>query len=259
MKPADKALIKVIVLQVGYLILGLLVAVIVFVLEGVAGIRGDLLGFQLSGSVAAVVFVFWLLYKTGPHKKLLEEYDEFGKLSQKVSADVIQYPHPKEDYDRLLDGFKHCEYLAYNPPFKMEQRTERVLENALDVHLERYMNGVTARYLFYNKDSFEEAIDFFEELRKRALEKGILLAQKIQLLYQGVEKPPSYTYLLGKRSGAARCILYPSATFHEGLPEVVIVVEGDSYLLRILTEHFDKDWQRIQDMPGHNHWIPKEK
>lgn len=169
-------------------------------------------------------------------------------LESNVHAGVLLHPQRAETYEELFEGYTRCEFIAYNAPFRLEERNKRVFERALDVQLKRYEEEVVSRYLFFERPSYDRAKGFFCKLAERASEKGISFGNKIELGYLGGQTP-QYTYFLGYRSGIPRVILYPSATTEGGLPEAVIIVDGDENLRGILASHFQRQWDKARK-PG---------
>lgn len=247
---------KLLFIQVGYLIVGLGTAWGIYLIEGKIKAIADLGNWKLGGAAAVSIIVYLVLVKKGPFNTMLKKYKaECKEELLPVHADVILSPDNQEDYAGLFLGFSNCDFKAYNPPFMIEERGNRIRNKALDVHLERYKLNVASRYLFYEGNSYERARNFFEELKKKALQIGISLEGKIESRYLSMEVIPAYTFFTGYRRKVPRCILYPSATRGEGLPEAVITLDGDDKLLDILANYFDRHWVEASNSEDCKYWV----
>ena len=72
--PRNKAFVRLVSLQAGYLFAAVAVAVVVYFLEGGVGATGNYGPWRLSGAFAASVVLYLLLEFTGPLKRERETY-----------------------------------------------------------------------------------------------------------------------------------------------------------------------------------------
>lgn len=197
--------------------------------------------------------VYRSMHESGPLQDLREQYRQLASELPPVSANVHLKPRDEKAYRKLFEGFTECDFIAYCAPFRMESRTKRKRKESLKVHLKRYKEGVNSRYLFYDKDSYELAVNFFKDLQKQ-----VTLAGKIELRCLPEQSSPAYTYFGGTRGKKEdpRCILYPSVALKQGLPDAVIVIDGDHHLLGILSDHFDREWDSVGNSMRSVCWKP---
>ncbi|KPL04179.1 MAG: hypothetical protein AMJ73_04550 [candidate division Zixibacteria bacterium SM1_73] len=210
-----------------------------------------------GGIGSSYLTIFRSMKQSGPLQNLQKLHEKLSLELPPVNANVILRPRSEDDYEELFEGFTESDFIGYNAPWWIENRSDRVYEKGLQVHLEWYEKGVTSKSLFYDRGSYERAVKFFKDLEERAMQKGISLAGKAELQYLPAESIPTYTFFAGYRSGIPRCILYPSATLKNGLPDAVVVVDGDENLLAIMSDHFDKHWDIAQKSTNSDFWKPR--
>ena len=277
MKPSERELAKTVLLQVGYFCLAVGAGYVAYLIEGEIDVQGTWGTWKLGGAVGAFVVILLVLIAFGPTRGLLDTFEKLSKLEvetfeelskleverererPQVSSDIVLRPGKRKHYAKLFEGFTESEFVAFNAPFRLETTSGRVDKAALDVHLQRYQQGVTSRYLFYERGSYDRAVGFFTDLRERASQKGISLAEGIELQYSPTQDPPTYTFFAGDRSGVGRCILYPSAITKEGLPHAVIAIDGAENLLGILAAHFDEQWIHAEESANTEYWSPESE
>jgi hypothetical protein len=159
-----------------------------------------------------------------------------------VQATVIYPPTEKNRYNKLFDNFSDCDFFAFNPPFQVEFAGDRIHEEALNTHKRRYESKVKSRYLFFDKESYENAERFFDALAKRIGKEKV--NENINRIYwENSSEAPGYTYFIGYKHENPAIVLYPSAVLHSGIPRAVIFIEGAQDLLVILREFFLKQWK----------------
>lgn len=168
-----------------------------------------------------------------------------------VQAAVIYPPTEKDRYNRLFAGFSDCDLYAFNPPFSVEYAGDQLHREALITHRNRYESNVKSRYLFFDRESYENAQRFFDELAKDIGQEKV--DHNIKRTYW--KNPPEavgYTFFIGKKQGKATIILYPSAVMQNGIPKAVIYMEGAEDLLSILREFFIRQWNEAARHSSNN-------
>lgn len=160
-----------------------------------------------------------------------------------VQATVVYPPTEKDRYNRLFDNFSDCDFYAFNPPFQVEHAGKKILKEALKTHKKRYKSNVSSHYLFFDKESHENASHFFDELAKQI---GQEKADKdIERIYWAkAPEVPGYTFFIGKKQGKAAIVLYPRAVMENGIPRAVLYIVGAEDLHSILHEFFLKQWNK---------------
>ena len=155
-------------------------------------------------------------------------------------------PAKKEDYNVLFDDFEHCDFYAFNAPFKVEgEPGDRLFEEALATHEKRYLEGgVKSRYLFFGQHSYDRAQSFFQRLETRVGKEKLEESIKI-VNFKNPFETLGYTFFIGHKGKGRKpfCIFYPAA-MHAGLPEAVIYIEGAEDFLSILKKHFQERWDQ---------------
>ena len=228
------------VLQIVYSGLAILVALVIWGILGEfpSNVKADLGNWRLGGPFAGFVFVYLLLYRTGL-------VDRFIEASGKgVKAEVLLTPVSKKAYATLFDGFNNCDYIAFNSPFKVEEAGQTFLEDALAIHEKRYLKDhVKSRYLFYEKESYERAKEFFKKLEERVGKDVIENNLEIRF-FEG--RQPGYTYFGGNKNSAPVCVIYPAARFKDGLPDAVVYLENSLNLLNLLKTDFKEKWDEAK-------------
>lgn len=217
---------------------------------------GPLGSAKVTGPCVGLLVAFYMLKRTGPLANLLARHKEL--LQHPVAAEIVRgLDH--QSYGELFRGFTEGEFIAYNAPF----RIERVLgapaepsQEELELHLERYRQRVTAKYLFPDEKCYARAVDFFESLRKLADEQGVALQGKITLQYWPTkrEELPTHTYFAGYRSGNSRCILYPGFAWAKGMPQAVIVLDNAKRCYEALLDHFNRQWLEAEESGTGTYW-----
>lgn len=229
-----------VVLQIVYVALSLLVAIAIWGILGKYGptAEGSLLGWKFGGPFAGFAFVYYSLNKTGL-------VDRFIEASGKgVKAEVLLTPVSKKVYATLFDGFNNCDFIAFNSPFKVEEAGHNFLKDALAIHEKRYLeNHVACRYLFYEKESYERAKEFFKKLEARVGRNAIKDKLEIRFL-EGSQ--PGYTYFCGLKNDIPACVIYPAARFKGGLPDAVVYLENATNLLNLLKTDFKEKWDEAK-------------
>jgi len=158
-----------------------------------------------------------------------------------VRAAVVYPPTEKDRYHRLFGGFSDCDFFAFNPPFEVEYSGEKIHEESLGVHKERYESRVKSRYLFFDKRSYENGERFFDVLSRHIGREEV--DRNIKRVYRGnAAESPGYTFFIGYKNGTSAIVLYPRAVMENGIPRAVIYIEGAEGLMSILREFFLKQW-----------------
>lgn len=179
-----------------------------------------------------------------PHRLYGRAKDEVGG----VRADVVFTPTKRKEYDQLFRGFANSDLYAFNPPFKVEgEPGDARFEAALKAHETRYRSGVTSHYLFFDRESYGRAQVFFHNLEQRLGKDKLQEAVKVRL-WEKAPQAPGYTFFIGHKYKEKRpsCILYPSATMRGGLPDAVILLEGEEHLLSIMHRYFQESWEQAK-------------
>lgn len=224
-----------VVLQVVYICLAILVALVIWGILGEFGsqVEADLGKWRLGGPFAGFVFVYFLLLRTGLVDRFIEAS---GKM---VKAEVLLTPVSKKAYVTLFDGYNNCDYIAFNSPFRVEEVGQTFLNDALAIHEKRYQEHVKSRYLFCEKESYERAKGFFKKLEKRVGKD--IIDSSLEIRYFDVGQP-GYTYFGGRKNGVPACVIYPAARFQGGLPDAVVYLENAPNLLTLLMKDFNEKW-----------------
>jgi len=175
----------------------------------------------------------------------LKGKSQMKDINYPISANVFFPPNEMNRYKQLFNDFSGSFY-AFNPPFKVENTGDLLYEEAIKSHEKRYLNNVRSRYLFFDKDSFERAQLFFEEIKRKNPKLKIDLKIK-QLFCKNSEEKPGYTFFIGKKQDKACIILYPRAVMENGVPRAVIHIEGAEELEAILLDYFSKQWDKCKD------------
>lgn len=224
--------------QILYTALGLTVALVLWTVLPESNLaRFESNHWRFGGAFAGFVAVQGLLYRYGPIRHANEG------ARGRVRADVLLNPTQNKEYDRLFKGFGRTTFHAFNPPFKVEGTPgEPRFENALDAHEERYRSNVVSKYLFFDAESHDRAMRFFDALEGRIGKK--MRDECIRVRLAESEEPPAYTFFTGDRKGAPACVFYPSGAMRNGLPQAVFLIEGAGGLVGILEQHFDTFWSQ---------------
>ena len=230
----------VIFTQVIYVLIALFIAIILWkVLPKVNEAVFSIGPFRGGGAFAGFAFVWWFLHKTGPIKSAKRVVDLSSRLP--VQATVVYPPTEKNRYNRLFDNFSDCDFYAFNPPFQVEHATKKILKESLKTHKKRYESNVSSHYLFFDKESYENASHFFDELAKQIGQEKV--DKDIERIYWvNAPEVPGYTFFIGKKQGKAAIVLYPRAVMENGIPRAVIYIEGAEELHSILHVFFLKQW-----------------
>jgi hypothetical protein len=158
-----------------------------------------------------------------------------------VQATIVYPPTENDRYRKLFDGFSNCDFYAFNPPFQVEHAGKKILQEALRIHKKRYKSSVSSHYLFFDKESYEKATSFFNELANQVEREK--LAECIERIYYAkAPEVPGYTFFIGKKEGKPAIVFYPNAVMENGIPRAVIYFEGVEGLHSILQEFFLKQW-----------------
>lgn len=197
---------------------------------------------KFSGAFAGFAFVLIYLNRTG----LVKE----GRRTafSPVKAGILLTPSEIKKYNSLFDDFADSDFYAFNPPFRLEgDPGENLFEDALKTHEKRYIEGkVKSQYLFYDKSSYERAELFFNKLDERI--KGKFEKYPIKkIFWENPPEVPGYTFFIGHKKGnKPYCIFYPTVGMKDGLPQVIIHIEGAEDFLTILLRHFKKNWNQAK-------------
>ena len=237
---------NILLIQVVYVLIALFVALTLWlILPEDNQAKINVHQWEFGGAFAGFVFVWLILRKAG----LLEEMIQTAK--QTVKAGIKLKPTSEDEYNELFDGFTNCDFYAFNPPFRLEESGDRLYEKAIATHVRRYREGgVKSRYLFFDDASYERAMRFFQEVRKRS---GLvrLFEENVNVrFYKNCPQLPGYTFFTGYKKGIPFCIFYPTVAMHEGLPEAIICVEGAKDFLSILEGHFQEKWNQAKQNSG---------
>lgn len=163
-----------------------------------------------------------------------------------VEATIVYPPTEGDRYNKLFDGFSDCDFYAFNPPFQVEHAGKKILRESLITHTKRYESRVSSHYLFFDKQSYENASRFFEELAKEIGPEKV--DQEIERIYwANAPEVPGYTFFVGKKEKKAAIVFYPNAVMENGIPRAVIYIEGAEALHSILQEVFLKQWGLAKD------------
>lgn len=226
-----------------------------FVVEAEA-LDYDLFGLSLALptwlAVSIAIFVGMALIMAWYDRRL-------GRLDA-AEVGIIMDPSDEREYNQMYDGFRHCEFLAFNPPFKIEGGPDDAgFQAAAATHAQRYARGVKARYLFFDEACLARARRFFDRLEAE----GVPVRSHVQVALSD-EGPHALTFFTGRRPtgflkqvpesvgrsfDTPTVVMYPEELNQDGYPEAVVVIEGAKSLHDILRRRFHKAWSKARVMP----------
>jgi serine/threonine protein kinase len=167
-----------------------------------------------------------------------------------VQCIKLSGPMTPNEYKHLFGGFNTGEFRAYGAPFNIERRLDA---SALTLHIDRIRLLDKCLYIFTSMKSFNQAAKFFHQVRESAIidDSGYLSLNKKKLQLKKDSNPQrgaQLTYFIGSGSkDVGRCVLYflhPDTSE----PEMALICEGNLSLVRLLGQHFDEQWGRIDSV-----------
>ena len=235
---------NIILIQLIYVLIALFVALVLWLIFDDVQANINIHGWELGGAFAGFIFVWLSLRRVG----LLDEMMRRAKRT--VQAGIKLKPTNKDEYNVLFDGFTNCDFYAFNPPFKLEESGDHLYENAIVTHVKRYREcDVKSRYLFFDKAGYERAMCFFQEVERRIGPDGPKDCITIKF-WENPPQLPGYTFFTGYKEGKPFCIFYPTVAMRDGLPALIIWIEGAKDFLSILEGHFHENWDKATPAPG---------
>lgn len=228
-------------------------ALIALVVEAILGTMMNFTsGLDRTLLIVGMVVVIFLLIIIVAVMAWIRPYSLYGRTTdeaRRVRADIVLTPTERKKYDTLFRGFSDSDFYAFNPPFKVEgEPGDSQFQAALETHETRYRSGVKSKYLFFDRESYSRAQLFFQKLEQR-LGKDRLQTVEGEpvikcVLWKKAKQTPRYTFFIGHKKKRPTCILYPSVSMRGGLPEAVILIEGDDNLLSIMRRYFQEQWEQ---------------
>jgi hypothetical protein len=232
-------------------------ALVVLVVEAILGATTNFTsGSDRTFLVIGMLVIILVLIAVVAVMAWKRPYSLYGRSTdqaKRVRADIMLMPTDPKKYDALFHGFSDCDFYAFNPPFKVEgEPGDARFQAALETHEARYRSNVKSHYLFFDRESYSRAQRFFQELEQR-LGRDKFQRAVTSILWDKPPQTPSYTFFMGQKRGRSSCILYPSVAMRGGLPEAVVLVEGDDNLLSILNRYFQENWEQAGRKTSNGH------
>jgi len=166
-----------------------------------------------------------------------------------IRVDLVSPPTDERKYNALFDGFAGSKFYAFNPPFMVEEeKGSEQFERAIETHKKRYDSGCTAQYLFFDEESLRRGKNFFRELESQLGRDKSKKALSIRFWGKGTYTP-GYTFFIGEKGeDKPSCILYPTVATSEGIPTVVVVIEGHTGMYNIMQGHFNRYFNKAKNV-----------